>query len=154
VAPPSDPLAVFKMPTSKGKAGEDGGKGRRKGKGGQRRGQASPKYFGLEPLLAVISHSTKPNTHYFARVREVRSIAIGVRMFVFLIAYFKNHIIKLYSNVRCKLPMAVTWSYSDNNTTSYVTSDFADGVTFSHKATQCQTVIARETICRHTHTLV
>lgn len=131
---------------------EETGEGRgREDRGGAR---PPPKYFDLEPPLTVICHSTKPNTHYLARVREVCSIAISVRMFVFLIAYFKNHIIKLNPNVRCKLPVAVTWSYSDNNTTSYVTSDFADGVTFSHKATQCQTVIARETICRHTHTLV
>jgi len=54
---PTDPLAVFKGPTSKGKQGEDGGKkkgkergrGRMEGKG--REGTSPPNYFGLEPPL-------------------------------------------------------------------------------------------------------
>jgi len=51
---PPDPLAVFNGPTSKGRAGDKGGGGRREraeevreGKGGG----ASPQYFGLEPPL-------------------------------------------------------------------------------------------------------
>jgi len=42
---PLDPLAVFKMPTSKERAEENGGNGRGKGKGGQGRGQTSPQIF-------------------------------------------------------------------------------------------------------------
>jgi len=50
-------LAVFKGPTSKGRAGEEGGKGKgrkggkwEEGNGEKGRGQ-TPKYFGLEPPL-------------------------------------------------------------------------------------------------------
>jgi len=58
------PSAVFKGPTSKGRAGaerEGKGKGRGMGSKGRRmegRGGATPKYFGLEPLLAGIHMST------------------------------------------------------------------------------------------------
>ena len=51
-----DPLAVFKVPNSKGKEGEEGkgremqGQGKKRGKGGKRRSQP-PKYVGLQPPL-------------------------------------------------------------------------------------------------------
>jgi len=57
---PPNPLAVFKGPTSKGRAEEEGGNGKEKGREeeGEVRGREgkegegpAPKYFGLEPHL-------------------------------------------------------------------------------------------------------
>ena len=51
----TDPLAVFKGPTSNGEEGGGLGRGKWKGKGRGREGngQCLPKYFGLEPPLSL-----------------------------------------------------------------------------------------------------